>query len=385
MKLAFPYLLAAMSAAMGSAAFAELAPPSDDVMAEPQPLSSTDDSLMDESEMHDAESSFPPFQNGHVYLGARAGWAAYQDACGSDALDCSEDTFGYGLYLGYQFNSWLALEGGMTSYGSPDARYSSGDVDADVYGAEIAAKLSHPLTERLDVFTRLGGVWQRIDKEFSPMPDAIESSEWNLMSSIGMSYRLSQRWSVRGEYQFIDGIGDGDVEQADSHFTSIGLTYHFGQEAPAVEEPVVEPVPVVEPEPVRVPTPLSLSAESLFSFDSSELKQATSLDLLAEQLANYPNDTIRIVGYTDASGPEEYNQRLSERRAQSVADYLESKGIDASRLTVIGLGENSPVAANDTAEGRAQNRRVEVLFDTTIEETQEVIDEPAINESMMEQ
>ncbi|EHK2925019.1 outer membrane beta-barrel protein, partial [Vibrio parahaemolyticus] len=159
MKLAFPYLLAAMSVAMGSAAFAELAPPSDDAMAEPvvtsQPLSSTNDSLMDESEMHDAEPSFPPFQNGHVYLGARAGWAAYQDACGSDALDCSEDTFGYGLYLGYQFNSWLALEGGMTSYGSPDARYSSGDVDADVYGAEIAAKLSHPLTERLDVFTRL--------------------------------------------------------------------------------------------------------------------------------------------------------------------------------------------------------------------------------------
>ncbi|EHK2924964.1 OmpA family protein, partial [Vibrio parahaemolyticus] len=223
------------------------------------------------------------------------------------------------------------------------------------------------------------------DKEFSPMPDAIESSEWNLMSSIGMSYRLSQRWSVRGEYQFIDGIGDGDVEQADSHFTSIGLTYHFGQEAPAVEEPVVEPVPVVEPEPVRVLTPLSLSAESLFALDSSELKQTAQLDSLAEQLTNYPNDTIRIVGYTDASGPEEYNQRLSERRAQSVADYLESKGIDASRLTVIGLGENSPVAANDTAEGRAQNRRVEVLFDTTIEETQEVIDEPATNESMMEQ
>ncbi|EHH1079253.1 porin, partial [Vibrio parahaemolyticus] len=225
MKLAFPSLLAAMSVAMGTSAFAELAPPPGDAATAPAVTSQA---------TSPTELAFPPFQNGHLYLGARAGWAAYQDACGSDALDCTDDTFGYGLYLGYQFNSWLALEGGMTSYGSPDARYSSGDVDADVYGGELAAKLSYPLTERLDVFTRLGGAWQRIDKDFSPMPDAIESSEWNLMSSIGMSYRLSQRWSVRGEYQFIDGIGDGDVEQADSHFTSVGLTYHFGQKTPVI-------------------------------------------------------------------------------------------------------------------------------------------------------
>ncbi|MCG9703103.1 OmpA family protein [Vibrio natriegens] len=71
-------------------------------------------------------------------------------------------------------------------------------------------------------------------------------------------------------------------------------------------------------------------------------------------------------------GPATYNMGLSERRAQSVADYLAQQGIDASRLTVIGLGENSPVASNETKEGRAQNRRVEVHFDTTVEETREV-------------
>ncbi|TON25989.1 hypothetical protein CGH62_21605 [Vibrio parahaemolyticus] len=93
---------------------------------------------------------------------------------------------------------------------------------------------------------------------------------------------------------------------------------------------------------------------------------------MAQQLRDYPSDTIRIVGYTDSSGPEIYNIGLSERRAQSVADYLVQQGIDASRLTVMGMGENSPVASNDTAEGRAQNRRVEVHFDTTVEETREV-------------
>ncbi|WP_229626526.1 outer membrane beta-barrel protein, partial [Vibrio parahaemolyticus] len=112
-------------------------------------------------------------------------------------------------------------------------RYATGGkVEADVYGGELAVKLSVPVTERMALFTRLGGAWQRIDKTVSQMPDSIESSEWNVLSSLGVSYRISQRWSLRGEYQFIDGIGDGEVDQADQHFTSVGLTYHFGQSEP---------------------------------------------------------------------------------------------------------------------------------------------------------
>ncbi|XEV12212.1 OmpA family protein (plasmid) [Vibrio alginolyticus] len=386
MKLAFPLLLAAMNVAMGSVAYAdELTPPAGEEsvtdMASVDGASgvemNADDSAWttEPAPVNDA-SSLPPFDNGHFYLGGRLGWAAYEDACGSDAEYCDNDTLGYGLYGGYQFNDWLALEGGVTDYGSPESRYAAGKVEADIYGAEVAVKLGYPLTERMDVFTRLGGAWQRIDKDFSQMPDSIESSEWNILSSLGLSYRISQRWSLRGEYQFIDGVGDADVDQADQHFTSVGLTYHFGQPEPVV----IEPAPVVVPPPVEtVRTPISLSAESLFGFDSAEIKNATSLDLLAQQLRDYPDDTIRIIGYTDSSGAETYNMKLSERRAQSVADYLVQQGIDASRLTVIGMGENGPIASNDTAEGRAQNRRVEVLFDTTIEETQTVT-EPSVEE-----
>ncbi|TOK04618.1 OmpA family protein [Vibrio parahaemolyticus] len=378
MKLAFPLLLAAMNVAMGSVAYAdELTPPAgEESVVDMASVDGTSGVAMDADDtawatepasVNDA-SSLPPFDNGHFYLGGRLGWAAYQDACGPDAQYCDEDTLGYGLYGGYQFSDWFALEGGVTDYGSPEARYSVGKVEADVFGAEVAVKLSYPVTERMSLFTRLGGAWQRIDKDFSQMPDSIESSEWNVLSSLGLSYRISQRWSLRGEYQFIDGIGDTDVDQADSHFTSVGLTYHFGQPEPVVQEAPV----VVEPQYETVRTPISLDAESLFAFDSAEIKSAGSLDLLAQQLRDYPSDTIRIVGYTDSSGPEMYNMGLSERRAQSVADYLVQQGIDASRLTVIGMGENSPVASNETKEGRMQNRRVEVHFDTTVEETREV-------------
>ncbi|WP_237668102.1 outer membrane beta-barrel protein [Vibrio sp. V43_P6S15P86] len=183
--------------------------------AEPFPLASMDEDTK-------LTTTLSPYQQGHFYLGGRAGWAAYQDACSDNALDCSDDTLGYGIYGGYQFNSWFALEGGVTSYGSPEARYSYGDVEVDMWGGEVSVKLGYPLTERLDIYTRLGGAYQRIEKTFSQLPDAVNSSEWNLLSSVGLSYRLSQRWSVRGEYQFIDGVGDTDIHQADSHFTSLG-------------------------------------------------------------------------------------------------------------------------------------------------------------------
>ena len=69
---------------------------------------------------------------------------------------------------------------------------------------------------------------------------------------------------------------------------------------------------------------------------------------------------MSVDGHTDSIGSDAYNQKLSVRRAQAVADYLEKGGIAASRMTVKGFGESQPVASNDTAEGRAENRRVEL-------------------------
>ena len=70
---------------------------------------------------------------------------------------------------------------------------------------------------------------------------------------------------------------------------------------------------------------------------------------------------VEVAGHTDSTGAEEYNQGLSERRANSVKDYLVSKGVQAQRLQAKGYGESMPVASNDTKEGRAENRRVELI------------------------
>ncbi len=100
-----------------------------------------------------------------------------------------------------------------------------------------------------------------------------------------------------------------------------------------------------------------------FDFDSAVLKRKM-LDELDDVAANVKaskgNEMLEIVGHTDSTGPEAYNLGLSERRAQSAANYLEGKGVSMSRITVKGMGESAPVASNATREGRAMNRRVEI-------------------------
>ncbi len=99
-----------------------------------------------------------------------------------------------------------------------------------------------------------------------------------------------------------------------------------------------------------------------FEFDMDRLTPdaQTILDGVADELTAYPDIQVELGGHTDAVGSDEYNQKLSERRAQAVADYLAGKGIAASRMTSVGYGEAQPVADNETDEGREMNRRTEL-------------------------
>src|SRR6266850_1726532 len=102
--------------------------------------------------------------------------------------------------------------------------------------------------------------------------------------------------------------------------------------------------------------------EVLFDFNSAGLRSVSrdSLREMAGVFEKYPNTTIQVQGYTDSIGTNAYNQRLSERRAESVSNYLQQLGVRGSRLDAIGYGEAQPRATNGTANGRQLNRRVEI-------------------------
>ena len=102
----------------------------------------------------------------------------------------------------------------------------------------------------------------------------------------------------------------------------------------------------------------------LFDVDKADLKDQHKSELaeLAVILNKYGDTNILLAGHTDSTGSEAYNQGLSERRAQSVASYLGTQNVSNTRVSVEGYGQSQPVASNDTAAGRAQNRRVEVAI-----------------------
>ena len=139
------------------------------------------------------------------------------------------------------------------------------------------------------------------------------------------------------------------------------MTVECGAEPPVVEEEVVIVPP---PPPVVMYEKTTMSTSALFDFDSDVLKEEgkVALQALGDEIKAKSGKVvdIDIIGHTDSTGPEDYNQGLSERRAQAVADYIIAEGIDASIIDVSGEGESNPIASNATREGRAENRRVDV-------------------------
>ncbi|MYN19781.1 OmpA family protein [Rugamonas sp. FT107W] len=134
--------------------------------------------------------------------------------------------------------------------------------------------------------------------------------------------------------------------------------------APMAPAPVA-PAPAPAPKPVApVPTAqkVSFAADAFFDFDKAVLKPEgkAKLDDVTSKLGSINLEVIIAVGHTDSVGSDEYNQKLSVRRAEAVKAYIISKGVEANRVYTEGKGEKQPVADNKTAEGRAKNRRVEI-------------------------
>lgn len=118
---------------------------------------------------------------------------------------------------------------------------------------------------------------------------------------------------------------------------------------------------------------LTVDNEVSFDFDSAEIKPSfrPSLDKLASVINKYDRTVVHVVGHTDSTGPDDYNQRLSERRAQSVADYLSYQGVNRDRLRTEGRGEREPRESNATEAGRQLNRRVEIFVKPVVEGQEE--------------
>jgi len=225
---------------------------------------------------------------------------------------------------------------------------------------------------------------------------SVQNHGWDPMATVGggVQFNFSERVAMRGELaarydkdnnslrgQF---VGAPDRNHFVDGIATVGLVVNFGASAP----PPPPPAPAYEPPP---PPPAQPSEEMPadtavvidlrgvnFKFDrpttgesniEPTLQEPTSdsvaiLDQAVDVLTRNQNVRVQLDGHTDSIGSDDYNQRLSERRAQIVYDYLTSRGVSASQIIgVRGFGESQPIDTNETREGRARNRRTELSVD----------------------
>ena len=286
------------------------------------------------------------------YVGLKAGYSWLSDECTTGYVCDDDDSASVGVFAGYNFSDFIALEAGYDYLGKFTA---AGLPDKSVGAFTLAPKLSIGLTDALDIYGKFGGAYVN----YGDKDDA------SYLGALGLEYNVMENGAIRLEYQALTDINN-DIVRAFASTASIGFSYTFGGAEEVAPAPVVVEEVMVEEVVAAVVMTKTYEATLLdtetFALNSSTLKaeSAAHLDELVDVLTTYPQAKVEIVGYTDSSGAAEYNQALSEKRAQAVANVLAERGINPSRMAVSGEGENNPVVSNKTREGRAQNRRVEI-------------------------
>lgn len=288
-----------------------------------------------------------------AYVGVRGGWA-HMDMDSTDWSSADDkDAVGYGIYAGYNLTSWAAIEAGYNyfdgfSFNDKDERKS---YDFDVHGPEAALRLAFPLgPDGSDIYVRGGAFWAttKVDHggsnhEIAPFVGA------------GVQYAVTKNFGVRVGYDYyFNVVDDKDQAETDIGLLYAGLQFTFGGS---------EPAPAPAPAPQTVTENFTLDAATLFPFDGSSLCEegvkAVNDVVDSVNAKNIQNAAYDVKGYTDRIGSEAYNQTLSEKRAQAVADQLQAAGVAPEQLTVTGMGEADPVSTG--CEGLRGNKLVDCL------------------------
>lgn len=186
----------------------------------------------------------------------------------------------------------------------------------------------------------------------------------------GVKYYFTENFFAKAG---VDGMYNIDANEGE-WMAGVGVGLNFGggaQQQVAQVEPTPEPAPapIVDNEPEPEPELVRVELDVKFDFDKAKVREESYSDIknLADFMQQYPQTSTTVEGHTDSVGTDQYNQRLSERRAQAVRDVLVNQyGVSGQRVDSVGYGETRPVADNSTEEGRQINRRVEAEVEAQV-------------------
>ncbi|EOF7236288.1 fibronectin-binding outer membrane protein CadF [Campylobacter coli] len=283
-----------------------------------------------------------------------------------------DNRYAPGVRLGYHFDDfWLdQLELGLEHYS--DVKYTNSTLTTDITRTYLSAIKGIDLGEKFYFYGLAGGGYE----DFSKGAFDNKSGGFGHYGA-GLKFRLSDSLALRLETR--DQISFHNANH--SWVSTLGISFGFGAKrekvvAEQVKEVAIEPRVVA---PVQSQCPAepregamldengcekTISFEGHFGFDKVDINPAfeekiKEIAQILDENARY--DTI-LEGHTDNIGSRAYNQKLSERRAESVAKELEKFGVDKDRIQTVGYGQDKPRSSNDTKEGRADNRRVDAKF-----------------------
>jgi OOP family OmpA-OmpF porin len=287
------------------------------------------------------------------------------------------------LFGGYQFNKNFALEAGyfnLGQFGYTATTVPAGTLSGKIklQGLNIDAVGMLPLQDKFSVFGRLGLNYAQAKDNFTntgavavPSDPNPGKNAANYKAGVGVQYDFTESLGMRAEaerYRINDGVGN----KGDINMYSVGLIYRFNENKPAPAPKAAAPAPVVAAAPVMVIVPVKVKTQQYcsvldiqFEIKGNEVQREDKekLAVVGTFMNKYPNTTAVIEGHTDNVGTNEYNQKLSQQRADSVVSYLTDElHVAPSRLTAVGYGETRPIADNSTSEGKQANRRIDAVI-----------------------
>ena len=275
-------------------------------------------------------------------------------------------------YAGYMFNKYIGAQGELLfTFQPPDNDHrgyiSHENQTSTLFGGTGGPRLSVPIGDYVDVYTTAqGGYFTGLSGRLShSAPGFGVGGGINYNPMPELSVGLFGRWNrvyfspspKTLTYTAPDAQGPADLR-----FVTTGVDVQYNFVPPPPPPPPPPPV-VAQKAPPPPPMKKKIVLRSVhFDFNKANIRPdaVPVLNEAVNVLKDESTQAVIVAGNTDSIGTEAYNMKLSRRRADAVRDYLVQHGIPAKRITVEANGESKPVASNDTADGRAQNRRVEL-------------------------
>lgn len=331
--------------------------------------------------------SLPQAVKAEPYVGIAGGASfGHEDEISTTANQGTQFDLGWGALgtAGYKFGTSglrTELELGYRANGIDDIEFSpvtGGDLN--MYTVMVNALYDFNLNSKFKPYIGVGAgvAWIEFDNVRTISGSSIDDTETAFAAQgiVGASYALSDRLDFFTQYQYLHAF---DVEAntasgipTDSEFgnslLTAGLRYTFGVPSanaaePFVPAPVAQPAPMAPaPEPVAAPVPQKYMV--FFDWNRSDItiEAADILKTVADNVKRGQQVQLDLTGHADRSGPDGYNQKLSQKRADAVKKHLIRLGVSATDIETFAKGESSPLVSTDDGVREPQNRRVEIVF-----------------------